>query len=184
MSGKNVLSLIQTPKNVGNAHNQFMFYTKGSNPMGNPCCKVLNREDGNWTELIGEVRDWLNRYIPPHMLISVSLFEDAHENVGKGINACITHCAGKEPEDITENAATDGKTIYDIHVIAGTGEWEGYFNEAKGKINATGGAEGHMVASTNDSSNDGAIVLVISWSSLIECNLREAIRPAGCCTIF
>lgn len=121
------------------------------------------------------------------MLVSVSLFEDAHENTGKGINACITHCAGETPMDLSENEATKGGPLYDLQVIAGTGEWEDMFEEAKAKINAKGGQEGHIVASTNDSSNDGGVIIVLSWSSLLEGNLREVIRPASCmdnCTIF
>jgi len=44
-----------------------------------------------------------------------------------------------------------------------------------------------MIASTNDSDNDGAVIIVLSWSSLLEGNLRESVRPASCmdnCTIF
>ena len=130
----------------------------------------------------------MNKYVPPHMLISVSLFEDEHgEGTSNGINACITHSAGNDPKDLTDNTATGGASIYELQVIAGTGEWEDMFTDAKGKINGKGGQEGHMVASTNDSSNDGGVVVIISWSSLMEGNLREVIRPASCmdnCTIF
>merc|ERR1712232_1020480 len=120
------------------------------------------------------------------MLVSVSLYEDAHENTGKGINACISHCAGHDPQDLSANSATDGRTIYDLQVIASE-DWQEIFEKAKGKINEKGGQEGHMVSTTNDSSTDGGVAIVISWSSLMEGNLREAIRPAGCmdnCTIF
>lgn len=95
--GYDMISLIHTPKNIGGAHNQFMWYTSGTNYAGTPLFKVLKRDDGSWNDLVGEVRDWLNKYVPPHTLISVSLFEDAHENTGKGINACIAHCAGTDP---------------------------------------------------------------------------------------
>ena len=186
-SGKDVIGLIQTPKNIGGAHNQFMWYAPGTNQAGTPSFKVLKRDDGNWTELVGEVKDWLNKYVPPHMLCSVSLFEDAHENTGKGINACITHCAGTDPADLSENAATKGDNIYDMNIIAGTGEWEDMFEEAKAKINLKGGQEGHIVASTNDSSNDGGVIIILSWSSLMEMNIQETVRPASCmdnCSIF
>lgn len=92
-----MISLVHTPKNIGPARAQTMWYTKGSNEAGTPGFKILQRDDGNWAGLVEEVRDWLNKYVPPHMLISVSLFEDAHENTGKGINACITHSAGSDP---------------------------------------------------------------------------------------
>ena len=77
--------------------------------------------------------------------------------------------------------------MYNLQVISGSGEWEDMFNEAKSKINALGGEEGHMVASTNDSSNDGGVIIVLSWMSLVEGNLGEAIRPSSCmdnCAIF
>ena len=119
------------------------------------------------------------------MLISVSLYEDAHENVGKGINACITHCAGANPKDLSENEGIEDKKIYNIHTVTGTRTWEEMFDEALEKINAIGGQEGHMVASTNDSSNDGGCVIVLSWTGLAENNLREVTREAGCgCSIF
>ena len=138
-SGVDLVHLIQTPKNIGQSHNQFMWHAKGSNAAGTPTFKVLRREDGNWTELVGEVRDWMNRFVPPHMLISVSLFEDEHENVDKGINACITHSAGSDPQDLSDNQATKGAPLYDLQIIAGSGEWEDMFEEAKAKINAKGG---------------------------------------------
>ena len=117
----------------------------------------------------------------------MSLFEDAHPNEGKGINAVITHTAGATPVDLSENEAVKGNAVYDLEVITGTGEWEDMFTEAKTIINKKGGQEGHMVASTNDSSNDGGVIIVLSWSSLLEGSIRESIRPASCmdnCTIF
>lgn len=125
--------------------------------------------------------------MPPHQLLSVSLFEDAHPNEGKGINVAITHCAGPSPADLSENETAKGKALYDLEVITGTGEWEDMFTEAKTLINKKGGQEGHIVASTNDSSCDGGVIIVLSWSSLLESNLRESVRPASCmdnCTIF
>lgn len=106
--GKDLIHLVQTPKNIGGGHNQFMWFAKGSNAAGTPGFEILKRDDGNWAELANEVRDWLNKYVPPHMLVSVSLYHDRHEEGEKGINACITHCAGSNPEDLTENEATKG----------------------------------------------------------------------------
>ena len=143
--------------------------------------------DGEWASLVEEVKQWLTQFVAPHQLLSVSLFEDAHPNEGKGINAVITHTAGATPVDLSENEAVKGKAVYDLEVITGTGEWEDMFTEAKTIINKKGGQEGHMVASTNDSSNDGGVIIVLSWSSLLEGSIRESIRPASCmdnCTVF
>jgi len=183
-----IISFTHSAKNIGSCHNQFMFFVKGSNENGTPVFKLLKRDDGNWIDLVNEVRDWCNKYIPPHALISISLYEDEHPNEGKGINACITHTAGKDPQplgdDIMKEAAGN---IYDLQIISGSGEWEAMFDEAKGKINGKGGQEGHLVASCNDSSNDGGVVIVLSWGYLFQDNMKELTRPSGCmeqCTIF
>ena len=57
-----------------------MWYTKGSNAFGTPSFKIISREDGDWTALTNEMKDWLNKYVSPHMLISVSIYQDAHED--------------------------------------------------------------------------------------------------------
>jgi len=119
------------------------------------------------------------------MLVSVSLYEDAHENTGKGINACITHTAGANPTNLADNDDITNKVIYSIDTVAGVGEWEDLFVTAIEKMNGIGGQEGHMVASTNDSSNDGGFVIVLSWTGLAENNIRDVTREAGCgCSIF
>jgi len=119
------------------------------------------------------------------MLVSVSLYEDAHENTGKGINACITHTAGANPTNLADNDDITNKVIYSIDTVAGVGEWEDLFVTATEKMNGIGGQEGHMVASTNDSSNDGGFVIVLSWTGLAENNIRDVTREAGCgCSIF
>merc|ERR1712113_71191 len=187
LRGVDVISLQQSPKNIGSSQNQFMWYVKGSNTAGTAGQKLLRREDGNWNELITEVKDWMNNYVAPHQLISVSLYEDAHENVDKGINACIVHTAGASPKQLTENEGVKDGNIYDVQVIMGAEEWENMFESAAKQINKKGGQEGHLVTSTNNSGNDGGVVVVFSWTSLMERGLREAIRPATCmeqCTIF
>lgn len=47
--GVDVFSLNQSPKNIGEANNQFMWYAKGSNAAGSPSFKILTRDDGNWS---------------------------------------------------------------------------------------------------------------------------------------
>lgn len=160
-----------------------MFYNAGS---GSSSQKTLRREDGNWPQLANEVRDWCNSYVPPHMLVSVSLYEDAHgEDSGNGINACITHTAGANPKNLAENDDITNKVIYSVDTVAGEGEWEDLFAAATEKVNAIGGQEGHMVASTNDSSNDGGFIVILSWTGLAENNIRDVTREAGCgCSIF
>lgn len=187
MRGVDAVHLVQSAKNIGSCQNQFLWYAKGSSSEGSPVMHQIRREDGNWSELVGSVKDWLNRYCPPHNLISVSLYEDAHENVGKGINACIAHTAGSKPRDLTEieDLAQHG-ALYELQVITGE-DSEDMFKAAQSHINTKGGQEGHLVASANDSSNDGFVIIVLSWTANMEGNIREAVRPVGCmdnCTIF
>ena len=193
--GVDVVSLTQSPKNIGSSQNQFMWYARGSNASGTPSFKTLSRADGNWKDLIEvDLKDWLNKFVPPHMLISISLYHDSHPEVDEEtstgpnpVNVCIAHTAGTTPQDLTGNEATKDSPIYDLSLIQGTGEWDDMFREALTSINAKGGQEGHSVASANDCSNDGGVILVLSWNSLIEGNLRETVRPATCmeqCSIF
>jgi len=129
--GVDVVALTQSPKNIGEANNQFMWYAKGSNAAGSPSFKILTREDGNWPQLANEIKDWLNKYVPPHMLISVSIFHDVHdeESDNNKIHACIAHSAGANPADLSKNeAAKTTKSIYDLQTIEGSGEWEDMFD--------------------------------------------------------
>lgn len=139
--GVDVVSLTHSPKNIGGSQNQYMWYAKGSNAAGTPSFKTLTRGDGNWKELIEvDLRDWLNKFVPPHMLISISLYQDSHPDTDaeteagpNACNVCITHAAGSNPQDLTGNEAIkDSSAIYDINTISGSGEWDDMFEEALG----------------------------------------------------
>ena len=194
--GVDVVSLTQSPKNIGGSQNQFLWYARGSNASGTPSFKTISRADGNWKELIEvDLKDWLNKFVPPHMLISISLYHDSHPeapeddgSVGPNpVNVCIAHTAGTTPQDLTGNEAVKDAPIYELSLVQGTGEWDDMFAQALEKVNEKGGQEGHCVASANDCSNDGGVILVLSWNSLVEGNLRETVRPATCmeqCSIF
>ena len=84
---------------------------------------------------------------------------------------------------MTEKAleATEGESIYDLEFIGGTSEWDDMFKQAKDKINKKGATEGHLVSSTNDSTNEGGVVMVLSWKHIMQTNIQELARPAGCC---
>lgn len=65
------------------------------------------------------------------MLISVSIFQDVHDEDSDNnkIHACIAHSAGANPADLSKNEAVQTtKAIYDLQMIAGTGEWEDMFD--------------------------------------------------------
>ena len=93
--------------------------------------------------MISEAKTYLNKFIAPHRLISVSLYEDAHENTGKGINACIAHTAGANPTDFRSDSAQPmALEIYNFDVVSIVGEdieITSLFDDAAKKINANGG---------------------------------------------
>ena len=72
-----LLSIIQSPKSIGNCQNQIVWYAKGSSEYN---LTWIKRTDGDWPALLLELRDWLNTYVAPHQLVSVSIFEEAHPN--------------------------------------------------------------------------------------------------------
>ena len=136
--GVDVVSLTHSPKGADD-RNLLMWYARGSNASGTPSFKTLSRADGNWKDLIEvDLKDWLNKFVPPHMLISISLYHDSHPDtpedgdeasVGPNpCNVCIAHTAGTTPQDLTGNEATDNKPIYDLSLIQGSGEWVDMFN--------------------------------------------------------
>ena len=92
--------------------------------------------------MISEAKLYLNKFIPPHRLISVSLYEDAHENTGKGINACIAHTAGANPPLLTDAYDYMSPGIYEFDVASIVGEdieISSLFDDAAKKINSNGG---------------------------------------------
>ena len=186
--GKSLIHLIHSPKNIGSNKIQSMWYT-AKDKSEDAEFKILQRDDGDWDTLIREVNSWLNNFIPPHALISISLFEDAHPNEGKGINACITHSAGSNPKDLNENEATNVGPLYDVDVVSEDSEWEDMFNEAVDRINERGDEvlESHIIASTNNSSTEGGKIAIFSWSLDDAEALTDPVRPTDCtcsCTLF
>jgi hypothetical protein len=48
------------------------------------------------------VNEWLNTFIAPHQLVSVSFHEEMHPNNSGQIGAIITHTAGVQPKRLSE----------------------------------------------------------------------------------
>ena len=115
-------------------------------------------------ELFYDIREWLNTYIAPHQLISITLFETAHPNIEGGVNAVITHSAGEEPKPLDSNILRlYPRGIYRMHIITGDLDWKQRFTEAKDFINRNLVYDGHALTSANDSMKEEAIVLIFSW---------------------
>ena len=74
-----IISVTRTPKNIGAARCQTCWYT---NEMGHPNTNthLITRGDADWAQLSMDTLKWLNDYLPPHELVSLTMFEEAHPN--------------------------------------------------------------------------------------------------------
>lgn len=120
-SSVDVISLSRTPKNIGEARGQTLWYT---NEEGAPSTfmSVVNRGDGRHDLLAEDVNNWLNTYIAPHQLISVTFHEEMHPNQSLFINAVITHTAGETPTKLSETGAATklpASGVYTVRVLRG-----------------------------------------------------------------
>ena len=93
-----IFNLLHSPKSIGSCQNQFLWHFDSGFAGPKPSYKRIRNEDGDWDELVNELGEFLRFYIPPHKLVNVSIFEDAHPNTNKGINAVVTHFAGENPK--------------------------------------------------------------------------------------
>ena len=163
-----VVSMTHTPKNIGGLNNQILWFS--SEGLNKYDFTNLTDSSGNWSALIKKTREYMNKFIAPHQLVHVSFYESTHPNDGdangdKTIYAQIIHTAGPNPVELRliENSNLPATGIYAMSVLQGQGEFREYFDDAVKIMNGKGGEEGHLVASTNNSSDDGAIVVVFSW---------------------
>lgn len=53
--------------------------------------KHITNEYANWETLLHDTMKYLNTYVAPHQLLSLSIFEDDHPNANKLLHSVITH---------------------------------------------------------------------------------------------
>lgn len=126
----------------------------------------------------------------PHQLVSVSLFEDEHDEETRESWLLIAHTAGEEPQPISElmpEYQLPSGGIYKVNTFSSENNWVMVFDQAKQHMNSFGADEGHLVSAANFSfEKHGCVAVVYSWSSNDANNLKDS-RNAGCCaecTIF
>lgn len=123
----------------------------------------------------------MNKYVAPHLLVSVSIFEDEHPKKS-ALNCVIVHC------DAAEDAAKadEGRSIYQFDKVDKTSSdsWDECFNEMAETINKKqDGRESHVACATV-TQNDSKLLVRISYDSLEAQKIKDQMRPAGCCTLF
>ena len=75
--------MTHTPKWIGDLNSQYVWYSDGHSDT--PKQSTLISQEGKlWPELLLKLKHYLNQYIAPHSLISVSIWEGSHhiENTG------------------------------------------------------------------------------------------------------
>ena len=193
-AGADVLSLTRSPKQIGDARNQSVWYSKeavaggavASAPVG---FREFTRQDGDVRGVLEDARSWMVDYLAPHLLVSVTVHEDAHPNEADVVRVLVAHKAGANPPKLRDTAAA--KTLpagglYTLTIRQGSQDdsWESVTQSALEEVNRIGGQEGHAITSTNLTADDGRLIAVYSWARLYEAQIEEELRPAGCCTIF
>lgn len=149
---------------------------------------LLNRHDADWEGLALNVKEYLNDFIAPHQLVSVSLFEESHPNNSGAIGAVIAHTAGVTPVRLSQTSASRSLPtagIYKLDTIRAE-ETSMLTKQACTIMNNRGGQEGYMVATTNCCRVGDLFGMVLSWQAIYEDMLEEDLRPATCagCNIF
>lgn len=189
--GADIFAVTRSPKNVGDARNQVVYYSKESGTGSNNLVSVKEfaSDSVGYEELLNDVKHWMNTYIPPHLLVNVTCHEDSHPNYTKMIRVIVTHKAGANPVKLSDSAAKKAMPVeglYKLQIFQVNDEtsWDKVYKQAKDWINVRGGQEGYTITSLNTSDDNGRAVVIYAWSGMYEAQLEEDLRPAGCCTIF
>ena len=90
--------MTHTPKNIGNGHVQTAFYVNHKGD-GKISFKVF-KDTFTFNELAEQASAWLNKFVPPHCLISISMFEGDHPNDDGERYIVIAHTAGSDPKEL------------------------------------------------------------------------------------
>lgn len=172
---------------MGNARCQSIWY---SGVAGSPDThsRVFTCGGEDWNQLAEQVTQWLNDFVAPHQLISVSIYETEHPNNSRTVNAIVTHRAGERPVRLATSAAgrnLPSSGVYTMDVVRAE-DSQGAVMKALSVINRKGGQEGHVCGTANDSVQQDIVAIVISWAALLEAQIEEDLRPTGCagCSIF
>lgn len=148
-------------------------------------------EDGDFRKIANKGLDWMNKYIRPHQLVTVSMFQmDCDDENSKDVLFSIGHTAGEEPEPLEEIASMENQTdgLYTLEFLTANedGIWKTHNGKVVEYMNGKGDDVGFKVFSANFkfNSEEAKVVGVISWNRFIELSLQEVRSPGCCCNIF
>lgn len=136
----------------------------------------------SWADFAKEVHGWINNFVAPHQLVSISATHDKHPKATKKM-VTIVHKAGAVEREVSKANESEENFKMFVHNGPKTELWDEVYKNVLVKA-VTDGNDKLVVASANDASNDDKVVIVFSYNKIAADNLEERMRPTGCCTIF
>lgn len=145
--------------------------------------KHIKNSDGNWEVLLQDTLKYLNTYIAPHHLISVSIMEEDHPNQNRILNAIITH-KGEDSYPLSKPEDIQGD-IYRHRFYNNQKSWDDIVQKACMDMERQGVDENKFaIASANMTHHNTQALAIISWSKVHEDLLADLSRGGCSCNIF
>jgi hypothetical protein len=196
---KQVLNLQHCPKSVGTKQHQVLFFTPGKTTEKVQVKDLLSTSC--WSNFCKDIETFLNKFVAPHQLISISIFEDRHPNKEMIKHCVITHTAGELKEELPGHSK--GDIIYKLtYVEMGyKTSWDEMYGSLCEQVNKVGAEQGFQVCFTNESpqvngsvcyTKDapqvcGKVGAMFSYDNNTAEKLKEQMRPVSCldnCVLF
>ena len=115
-----VISHTHTARNIGQINIQIVWYIPSSDANAYTCKHLSNRGDLN--TLLNEAKTYLNTYVAPHHLVSISVFEDDHPCPDKLFHAVVLH-KGSDHNPLQPSSDIHG-SLYDLESFTSQEGWE------------------------------------------------------------
>lgn len=174
-----------TPRQFGSQRFQVQFHVPRSAEASSESFSLSHlKSDGDqdWPAFLAKVTGWLNASVPPHCLVSVSIFEEAHPNEGGILNAVIVHTAG----NIQEGSNLNEGEVYTLKQLSKAGEvsWKQTYSEAIAHSFNQTDSHNYVVAANPVCKDNGKLMAVWSYDRNKAEQIKDKLRPTGCCTLF
>ena len=180
-SNHDVISICHTRRQVGNRPLLFVWFNETqTKPQEVATQKLFESGKGDWDKLMLDGVAWLDEFIAPHDLVSISLFEDNHSDEGKCI-LVVTHTAGTSPKPLSTKQK-DGLYMYALQTDTNL---EHAMDRSFETVKLRGHDSGLVVTHAVDTQTDKQVVATIFWDKIREQTMADQKRPTECsCNIF
>lgn len=180
-----IIALTNTPRNIGQINIQIVWYITplANNTSVNVYTYKRFSSKGDSQEALEQAKAYLNEWVAPHNLVSVSVFEEDHPNSTKGIVNVVILQRGAGDKSNASVAADIVGSIYDWKVITNDAGWEVVLSQ----VAAACELKDRATVSTFNWSTKGEdtyAAAVLSWSKTHEDMLVDSERGGCSCIIF